>query len=240
MGNAAGRYRIVALAATALACCSPSGAQDIVRAVPPDPFVEHFDQNADVSGAKLVGLRLGSLGTTSGPIYVHLADPAASLCIRAVTQDGRYSATNPFSIPPTTAPAVVEIAPISVQYASVLSQYPADAMAVRAFLGDEGCNPADALNVPFSSSPDTDATLVALANSRAFTGRIELADGAEMIAAADCVQAGDGARIAYDLACAVTLPTGEARTAVLSLIINDGFADETQSYRVALPAIRAP
>lgn len=225
------------LALALLAPGLPVAAQEIVEAVPADPFSEHYDLNADVSGAPLVGLQLGSASPPAvGPLYVRLDQAASRICVRAISQDGRYSATNPFGVP--VAPALVRIPALSRHYAAELSQYPAGAVAVRTFVAAaEGCNPAGAVNVPNSAAADPDDTLVALVNGRRFSAQASLvADGVEL-AKADCAEAGESARIAYDMACTLTLPAGPAREAILRLSFNDGFADETHDYRVALPPV---
>ncbi len=227
--------------ALAVLVSAPSVAQEIVEAIPPEPFTEHFDRNADVSGARLVGLQLGASAPLVGPLYVRLDSPAAALCVRTISQDGRYSAANPFAVPAASAPAVVRIPAISQHYVSELGQYAPGAVAVRIFAAaDADCNPANATNLPYSGSPEPAATLVALVNGRSFSGRLELkADDGAVLAAAECAQAGDSARIAYDMSCSATLPAGPARNGTLSLVFNDGFADEVYDYQIALPAMAA-
>lgn len=242
----AGRHVLAlgaAMMAVALTCGSAAlRAQDIVEAEPPEPFHESYDPNANVSGGQLVGLRIGpSQQDPTGPLFVSLATPATKLCVSAISQDGRYLATNPFGVPTGGATPTVRISSISRQYVTELARYASDDIAIRMFVeSGASCDPGEALNTPYASSPAGGNVLQVLANARAFGARAKLEADGVLIADVRCERLGDDARIAYDTICRLPLPVADARTGQLTLLFNDGFSDTPYSYRVLIPRVVAP
>lgn len=217
-------------------------ADDIVEAEPPEPFRESFDANANVSGSKLVGLRIGpSPIAATGPFFVSLPRPAPELCVQAITQDGRYLATNPFRVPDGAEAPTLRIASLSRQYQAELSAYAPEDIAVRTFVdGGAACNPGEALNIPYAASPVGGDALEVLVNTRSFGTRARLEAEGALIAETKCETVSQGTRIAYDKICRLTLPAGETRTGELTLLINDGFSDQAYRYNVLIPRVGAP
>ena len=82
-------------------------------------FVESYDEKVNVSaGLSLVGLRLGTTTGLLDPENVFIAHPFRSgplkICVDATTQDGRYSAHNPYTVqPPATPSNLIRLQPLT-------------------------------------------------------------------------------------------------------------------------------
>ncbi|GLQ53808.1 hypothetical protein [Devosia nitrariae] len=220
-------------------CCDVAVAQEQpvpIHPVDPEPenFKESFDESRAVSGSALVGLRLGDAQGQVVPDDIVLLRPSGggTICVHAMTQDGRFSASNPYVVPEDASPGrYLQLEPITREHRVRLASYPADQFAVRAFVPvGEGCSPAGATHVPAVATGGDLKVLYVFVNSKTQSVRASLGQEAPV----DCEPAGTSAFIAYDQKCRITF---EAKgTAVLDLELDDGFGSEHYQYSVVLPA----
>lgn len=202
-------------------------------------LMESFDESRPVSGSALVGLRLGDAQGHVDPQNVVLLRPpaGATICVHSMTQDGRFSASNPYILPEGADPgAHLRLTPITKLYSNELASYSANQLAVRAFVPEgEGCSPADAKHVPAIAIGSELNVLYVFVSSRTQSARASLGKDAPV----DCVQAGTSAFIAYDQMCEIPFEAeeivGAEGIAVLDLELDDGFSSEHYKYFVILP-----
>jgi hypothetical protein len=213
----------------------------IVDATPPATFIESFDQSAKVSGAPLVGLRLGSATLLrDNTALLGPPDATGKLCVRVTTKDGRYYADNTYVVEAAPLESLIRLRPLSVKYPDILRGYASDQVAIRAFVSAaEGCLPAQAVNLPVLDGPRTAAAdLLVYANGKSQPARVALLDGDRSLADAACTTAPDGANIAYDLVCALPTAGIPAGTLTLQLQFLDGFGTaDTYLYPIHLPSV---
>lgn len=225
----------------------PVHAQDIVDAEPAAGDVsEHYDPDGAVGGSVLVGLRLGELAEAINPDDIRLVRPPASsalFCVSAATQDGRYTATNPFKIADVSSSAsFVRLKPFTKEQA-VLSRYrPADFAVLGFSATSKDCAEKHAVNLPqvvgdYGKQP----ILVVLANAGARLASTELAlVGDPKTVKGQCSAAGENARLRFDTICRVPVDLLEKATeAKLTIVFDDGFELDPHDYTILLPA-RAP
>jgi hypothetical protein len=216
---------------------------------------ESYDP-AEVSGSPLVGLRIGSVGGKLRPeslIVVRPNSPGGTICVRATTQDGRYSASNAYRIKEDNPKAVfARLSPITMEYGDILADYENDEFAVRAYATRaENCSPTKPMHLPLLADESLAAPtasrseLVVFANGRSQIGRATLhARGeagkgmaSEVLDSADCVRAGASSLIAYDLTCRLDLSGDAVGPVVLVLEFNDGFGITEYHFDVYLPEL---
>lgn len=216
-------------------------------------FTESYDPFPDVSGSFLVGLRIGDVSDKLNVNDVTIAlpsDPSKSLCISSTTQDGRYSSeNNPYTISsPVKNANSVRLAPFTLKYYKNLKEYQATALAVRAYhSSSHDCNPKDALNLPqLSIGPDKTNTLYVMINaeSRQASAKLTIDKGpvsgrtGNSLTHTACTQIRDRACIAFDTICELSLHEIPKETeALLELVLNDGFGEETHSFHLFLPQL---
>lgn len=225
-----------------LAASAPASSTDLAVPPPGEQFHEVYDDEAPVSGSPLVGLALGVVEAPLDLAAITLVAPPPGwpICVRATTRDGRYMASNPYTIegPPQGGP--VRLERLTRAFATQLAGYSLSGFALRAYVeGAPDCSPTGALHLPQIRAADADAPLVVMANgqSRMATARL-LDEAGTRIAEAACVTPGGAALIAFDLVCTLSraaLPGGGR--AEVELVFNDGFSDDLMRFRVLLPPV---
>lgn len=212
----------------------------------PEAFNESYDESSPVSGSPLVGLRLGTPDVASGNVALiaGLAAFDGSLCLRVTSKDGRFHAANAYSLAPAPADALVRVTPLARKFAEALEGYGPTQVAIRAFASETAaCMPAKAVNLPVLDGPRSPGSdLVVFANGKSQPAELALLTAApEPVVEAPCDPAGDGANIAYDLVCRVSLPDDLAGRATLRLRFSDGFGTpDDYTFDLNLPAVAAP
>lgn len=207
----------------------------VVDIFPPDVenFLESFDESRPVSGSALVGLRLGDAEGYVVPDEIVLLRPptGATICVHAMTQDGRFSASNPYVLPQGPDSRVyLRLKPVTKDHRDELALYPADQLAVRAFVPNgDNCSPSGATHVPAVARGSELDVLYVFVNSKTQSVRASL--GQEILV--DCEPAGTSAFIAFDQMCRVPIKAGGL--ALLDLEFDDGFGSEHYQYPVILP-----
>lgn len=217
----------------------PLHAQDLVDAKPVGGAVlESYDPDGAAGGSVLVGLRLGELAGALDPDDIKLVRPPSALfCVSAATQDGRYTATNPFSISDADSTAsLVRPKPFTNKQA-VLSRYRSADFAVLGFAAtSEDCAEKGAVLLPQVVGEYKDkSVLVVLANAgaRLAVARLEPAGTSE----GKCTPAGENARLRFDTICRVPLDLPvKATRAQLTIVFDDGFELDSHEYAIRLPA----
>lgn len=232
----------------AVLVCTPLPAQEaaIGRAIPAVPakdFNESFDQYTNVSGSPLVGLSMGLLeGKIDLKNLIIAVPPDApdQICINGTTQDGRFSAENPFNVIGTGADMEeVLIVDFTFKYESKFSTYIASELAVRSFQPteeEEDCAARGALNLPLMAS-DT-GELVAMVNSRSrrTTAKLTIPDNVPGAIQGTCNVSRGRSGIAFDTICKFPVDLEIPTEAELEIVFDDGFGKEVRLFRVFLPA----
>ncbi len=216
---------------------SSTSAQEIIElTTDTNSFKEHYDRSVPVSGGAIVGIRLGR---HQGPISIdNILFPAflgEELCVRSVTQDGRYSANNIYR--PTKkihAGSLVKLAPVTLKYAGLLSSYSYDTFAVNAFLATDGrCDPNNATHIPLLDSDSEGFRKLSVfinASGRASQMRI-----GKYSTSVNCTPSSEGARIAYDTQCDMDLPPHVSDAVSVQILMDDGFDKEVLHFNIILP-----
>ena len=173
------------------------------------PFAERLTDRVPVSGHVLVGLVSAAgaqapigQGLQRGNVALPgpLAASAALVCVRATSQDGRYSADNACATQPGTAAARVELDWPSA-YKPELSRFLLQEVAVVARSGS--CSDKGDI-FPILLGPDPAlGTLQALVNTRggAVTAALRDPDTLRTLRRANCVRVEGAARVAFDARC---------------------------------------
>ena len=229
-------------------CLSPAVPHTAERQELPDlradlnSFRENFDEAVPVTGNIVVGLRMGN---GSGKVSVEdtfLAPPAAmNVCVRAVTKDGRFSASNvyrlasPEHISRAAAAGKAHLLPVTRNYKENLSNYSMDDLAVSAFAeGKDGCIPGVNPYLPqiVASSPGS-AALTILVNSGGRTSHLIHNSSKTTVS---CNPLPGGARIAYNQKCVIDGVRLSEGINSFTLVLDDDFKDETVDFSVVIPA----
>lgn len=206
------------LAATSILLSGSLHAQSILEPVA-SPFVERLTERVPVSGRTLVGLLLipagqphlgDGLATGSLSVPAPLISRGSVICIRATTQDGRYSAENSFAVKrdiPKTGRADLAW---PTQYASTLRTLSLSEVAAIARSGS--CiGDAEVIPVIFGAEADS-GILQALVNTRGAAITVALRDPetGRTLRRANCTRVSGTSRVAFDAQCllgtAVDLP----------------------------------
>ena len=205
-------------------------------------FRENFDEAVPVTGNIVVGLRMGNGSGKVSAENTFLAPPAGmNVCVRAVTKDGRFSASNVYRF---ASPEHVSLAatvgkahllPVTRNYKENLSQYAIDDLAVSAFTESaQGCIPGATPYLPqiITSAPEA-AVLTIFVNSGGRTSRLTHNASKTII---QCNPLPDGARIAYNQKCVVAAARLNMGINNFTLVLDDDFKDETVDFSVVIPA----
>ncbi len=227
-------------------------APQVIEANAPENFNESYDLSAPVAGSPLVGLRLGDLEAAGDNAITVIGPPAgdSGVCLRVTTKDGRFSSANNFGVTGNASGQLVRISPLTQEYRSQLSQYPAGEIAFRAFgTSSSECVPARALNLPvLGSDAATSSRLVLFANGKSQPATVALyptdatepPPGLRPVAETGCTPATGGTTVAYDLVCRLDLPSGYSGRALLALEFSDGFSTDSYYYATLVPQLAAP
>lgn len=184
------------------------------------PFAERLTDRVPVSGRTLVGLLsvlTGEPPDGAGLVTKNMAVPAfitteaTSICVRATTQDGRYSAQNSFMASgPVTGTGRVDL-DWPTAYQDALSGFPLREVAAVARKGS--CDEhADLIPVMLGEG-NVLGTLQALVNTRgaAVTAVLRDIEAARTLRRVSCTRVTGAARVAFDARCvlgtAVDLPS---------------------------------
>ena len=225
---------------TVIAVAPAAAEPELLTATPADPnqFVETYDDTPAVSGTALVGLSLGSLAGDLDVSDVRVAAPspgATALCVRVTTLDGRFSASNLYTVSPGAADAI-RLSMVTRRFDRELARYRPESLAVRAYVAGEDCAPRNVLHVPQLQPVGGTAQLVVQVNSstRRTVAHLAAPDGA--VLHADCDTPPASALIAFDRICYLARPAGAAAgTYRLTVELDDGFGVETIAVDVFLP-----
>lgn len=253
------RGHLLPVLLTALLCATGLQAQEelIVNAeLVGDPTESYDPARAKVSGPPLVGLRLGSRDGNVNPEKINpeslfvVRPPSldSTICIRATTQDARYSTSNRYQILKKTPKAkYVRLQPLTKKYAETLRSYDNNKFAIRAYATfSPDCAHDEIVHLPVSAQAPfrlKDAELIVFANGRSQLGQAMLyAAGSgtgepqgDLLASKDCTRAGAASLIAYDLLCRLAIPDGASGRMLLVLEFNDGFKSTAYRFAVYLP-----
>lgn len=220
-----------------LLCSTVASAQDAaVLYVTESQFQESYDPDVPVSGGAIVGIQLGR---TEGNIDVkNVRLPAFkndTVCVRIVTQDGRFSANNTYRKTETsTENTPVKLSRVSVRYEEILSSYKMSAFALSAFFQNNGSYASkDIIYLP-QILPDADKTkvLTVLVNSGGRFANMDMADSDFNF---QCENVREGARIAYDTICKGDISTYAPGVKSISVTLDDGFGEEQVDFSLLLP-----
>lgn len=204
-------------------------------------FRENFDEAVPVTGNIVVGLRVGN---SSGKVSVEdtfLAPPAGTnVCVRAVTKDGRFSASNVyrFASPEQISRAAIagkaHLLPVTRNYKENLSKYAMDDLAISAFTeSKDGCIPGVTPYLPqIIGSPAETAALTIFVNSGGRTTRLIHNSSKTTV---QCNPLPDGARIAYNQKCVVDAARLNEGINHFTMVLDDGFKDEAVDFSVVIP-----
>lgn len=222
---------------TTWAMAAPATNQNIAEIkADPTSFKESYDSEVPVSGSTIVGVRLGhSDGNVAVDETMLAAVNSTDICVRTVTRDGRFSASNIYKssgLPPKQQK--VRLSPITLKYSKALSNYKFDDFAVFAFPAQDGaCFPENVAFLPQLASNQTQLDqLTILINSSGRYSEIIIEHIGKKIY---CQRFSQGSQIAYDQACEVDtslLSTGNNR---LKLVLDDGFEEEIIHFTVFIP-----
>ena len=242
------------------ACDFQARAADVVVAEAPSPeeFSETFDKAPLTSGLPLVGLRLDTDSMlsnndtlVSGDIYVALPSYGTEeFCVRASTQDARYSALNPYRVSSSvTTESIARLDAVTRQYTDVIEEYKKHNLAIKAYLPmGIGCSPVKAIHIPEvpDELPDRSQPIVleAQVNSRGREVRASLnksvngEPAAEPSISVACNTDRSLGSLAFDQICQLpvsNLDTNSNDRWFLVLILNDGFDDARYEFALHLP-----
>lgn len=197
-------------------------------------FREMYDQAVPVSGSTVVGLRIGDAQGNVDTDDIRLPILSGeSVCVRAVTQDGRFSSSNRYtSRLPVNDGTIGRLTPITLRYNNVLSDYSMDAFAMKAFIGRNGaCNPEGSVHLPQILPHGSKRILSVLVNSSGRHALLRVA-GAKPI---PCSKIKEGARIAFDRLCTADITAFRHGITDVTIILDDDFGEETTSIAVMIP-----
>jgi len=179
---------------------------------------------------------------------ISVLDPRSSdgiICVRSISRDGRYSANIAYTIGlGQRSGGPLPLNPLTKRYDDVLTSYPEEQIAIRAFLAvDQTCSPAGALNLPILTGAEQGSDkLVVDVNGKSQAARTELfelsdsGDEAKALASAVCDRAGSGALISFDLVCTLRLPKMANQRVRLELDLDDGFDVTSYTFDLLLAA----
>lgn len=211
-------------------------------------FVENFDNTPAVSGSALMGL---SLGIPTGRVDLDkimltpTSDTASIVCVRAATQDGRFSSSNPYQLRPAGQSAgqpgssFVRLLSLTRKYKKELIQYPADSLAIRAFEGHgQNCGPKGAVHLPQIPPGNVQTRLIVLVNSSSRYTTATLKKDLAILSKAECTSPSGGAQVAFDRVCDLDRnAAGESGVYTVEVVLDDGFGAESFSVDVRLPRL---
>lgn len=199
-------------------------------------FRESFDAQVPVSGGAIVGICLGSVDGNVDIKNIMLPSfSGESVCVRVVTQDGRFSANNIYKKNgPMNSKEFVRLTPVSIKYANILSSYKMTSFAINAFISDDGVYvPEHTIHLP-QIQPDSELvkTLTVLVNSGGRFSQMALEnDGTGFL----CQNVAEGARIAYDTVCTGNILRHVPGVKKVSITMDDGFESEEINFLLLLP-----
>lgn len=205
-------------------------------------FRENFDEAVPVTGNIVVGLRMGNGSGKVSTDDTFLAPPEGmNVCVRAVTKDGRFSASNvyrfanPEQVSRAAAAGKAHLLPVTRSYKENLSKYAIDDLAVSAFTeSKEGCNPGVTPYLPqIVGSATGTAALTVFVNSGGRTTRLTHNSSKTTV---PCNPLPNGARIAYNQKCVIEAARLNEGINNFTLVLDDDFRDETVDFSVVIPA----
>lgn len=202
-----------------------------------DNFQETYDNTPAVSGLTLVGLSVGAFPETMNIGDVRVVPPPSgtSFCVRVTTRDGKFSASNPYVVPPGPAGSI-RLSVVTRKFSKSVAGYSPETLAIRAYVADHNCSPQSALHLP-QLQPGGDATrLAVLVNSSTRRTIAKLSGPSGVSTSIECKAPADAALIAFDKLCLVERSAAEtAGIYELTLQFDDGFGIETFTAQVLLP-----
>ena len=205
-------------------------------------FRENFDEAVPVTGNIVVGLRMGNGSGRVSAEDTFLAPPEGmNVCVRAVTKDGRFSASNiyrfasPEYVSLAAAVGKAHLLPVTRKYKESLSKYASDDLAVCAFTeSKEGCTPGVTPYLPqIVTSELGAAALTVFVNSGGRTSRLTHNLSKTTV---QCNPLSEGARIAYNQKCVVDAARLNEGINSFTLVLDDDFKDESVNFSVVIPA----
>lgn len=229
------------LMATLMGIGPTAAGPTLLTATPADPdgFAETYDDTPPVSGSALVGLSLGAFGDAVDVADVRIVaprPPATSLCVRVTTLDGRFSANNPYLVPPGEADGI-RLSTVTRKFDREVAGYPPETFAIRSYVASDGCNPRSAVHLPQLQPTGGTGQLTVQVNSNTRRTTVVLNGPGGAVYQGVCEVAKAGAMIAFDKLCRVERPIGApAGLHRLEMGLDDGFGVETMSVGIYLPA----
>ena len=193
---------LIALTVPMAAGAQPSGLVS-------DSFTEYYSDRVPVGGKPLVGVVVSGgdempAGTALRSDSLSVATPALTgttrLCMRAKTQDGRYTAVNILRVGATGLAADDAHVAWQTKYASELNNAQLREVAVLAFAG--GCDHGDVVPVLMGSAAAS-GTLRVIVNTLggAMTAALRDPETKLLIRRAKCTRVPGSARVAFDAVC---------------------------------------
>ncbi len=203
----------------------------------PGSFMESYDSAVPVSGSTVVGVRLGEADGTVAVRDTQLALlPTDEICVRSVTRDGRFSANNIYKLSsPASNRDRARLSPVTLSYAHELSAYKKDDFAVAAFTAQGGsCQPSEAIYLPELANPQRPwQHLTILINSGARYSVLIVDKSQQKVL---CQRIAQGPLIVYDQKCQVVADLLSEGINDFTLVMDDGFGDESVPFQVMLPS----
>ena len=229
-----------------LVFCGPALSQTVLEPTKM-PFSERFSERVPVGGRTLVGLLAtgGALGREgagleTGSIALGAALSRGSpVCVRATTQDGRYSAENSYAAPGSTGGDGFATLAWPTAYGPLLSTVKLREVAAVARSGS--CADGSDVIPVIMGAPAGAEFLQALVNTRGstVTAALRNVETGRTIRRANCVRVDGGSRVAFDARCALGSAVGLPPVVSLRLeqVSQDGLQTEVLE---AVPLRTAP
>lgn len=225
----------------------PLMAETIIAAPlsPLEEFQESFDAYPETSTRNIVGLMIGEFGDRFDKNYVAFGNPAFEiaptnvLCMQVVTQDGRFSAANPYARSARKTASSLNAQPVSIAHVDELSTYEGIAVAVRAILAvDANCVEDDSLFLARIGTGGADETLTVQVMARNRDARLTLTlpeqDTPPM--RVSCRSAAGTARLAFDRICRMELPKDlRGQVVEMTVTLDDGMDTQDTTFRAYIP-----
>lgn len=237
--------RIALLLSTSFAF--PAMAETIIAAPlsPLEEFHESFDAYPETSTRNIVGLVIGEFGDRFDKNYVELGNPASDmapanvLCMQVVTQDGRFSAANPYARSARKTASTLNAQPVSLAHIDKLSTYEGIAVAVRAILApDANCVEDDSLFLARigASGAEEILTVQVMARNRDASLTLAFPERDTPPVLVSCRSAAGTARLAFDRICQMELPKDlRGQVVQMTVTLDDGMDAQDTTFRAYIP-----
>lgn len=201
---------------------------------------EYFDRSrgANVGGGIIVGAVLG--GLAAGPFladHVLIATPVGgqSLCLRAISRDGFYSARNRYELlSPADGKGGTLLNPFSNMAEDLRDYQAGDIALVGTLAQNDGCLTGAKQLIPRLGTIEGERAELLLQLNAGGRGAawIEQAGQADI----ECQPVAADLLVGFDMTCRLGVTLGEShRIGAFDLVVDDGLQQSRTAYEVVLP-----